>query len=981
MKSKNETIYLNVSSSTKFLGEGRFYQVNASKQESKAQENFIQLHIPVFSSYNFTKDSRLAATASVSWLYSVQKTIFATSSNATNVTKIAQTYGLFPHGTWFFIKATSKEGDSLVISVEGASNDTGASLVLENLSFSNYKQQLWTFRDGLLVNFGSKLVIDVDTEVKGLAKLVQSPEAGVSTQRWSLSSTGNIYLKSYSNYALGYNQAGVLEAGSPLILVKNDGSSEGTIKNGIIVWKFSTPIFTEIESAKNAIETTSTTSINRMTSFVESGATIQTLKEVKIQVEDVSSKSSTADVAALSKLVTNSTQDTDSTGFQHSVASADSITTSESIKITNIKKETTVKTFEDLYRIQMESNTTSSTSKKTQNTESKTPSSLERFTSASTDTDKVSETISVYRGKSSSVQVINDSRSIVKAWTIIFRRRIKMCKTKNEMIQTIEESQQDLFRRLDEHLRVHASTEKLVSGSIPEWHVFIQQVKEIYRARFFETSLNTLNSEKDFAIGSIDFDSVLKATTDEAERHYNFLIESESKRFEQSTSSSIEQSSQLLQELQNRDDFLVSIDNIKVAVRYWLIGLYEAISTAQTKGEPKEHVNVIIDRSRDELFKEFSKIKTVSSTALSHSASKSLSTKQSSINNSIENAIKRTEAIVNDYLKYIGLEKLQDFSEVDWSQITRTTEATLSRELKVYQYNITQELSEVQQEDTQYSDKQEIAVALDEKLITVAQEIVTKKLIEAETKISTWFVEVSQNTSYLIAESQASNTTVCELKQNILAIIDASYVELAAFIEEVKLVVRTQYAHLTYLSWAERQRVEYSLENAKTAIAANITYFKKAANRTDLTKDQIRRYLSYSFGATASRLVLDDVQSIIKKVSHVQKVSHLASKTYQTVSTDESKEKIRTANASAGSKVIEKLDSQQQSASIADSYDLFNSDKANEVLLGSGIATVGTSVAIKATESIRDKVNLSKTTTENEARGIKVSYNIKIPFL
>jgi hypothetical protein len=147
----SQTTYFNVSRQTET------YQVVTSTEKlTETNESSVQLHIPVYSDKEVQNSSMIAITTASSWVYSTQK------KSTTSETTIAQHYGLFPNATWFFVKVASTGTDSLVLAVNEASSDSGASLILKKLNFKDYKSQLWTFRDNLLINYGSKLVIDVE---------------------------------------------------------------------------------------------------------------------------------------------------------------------------------------------------------------------------------------------------------------------------------------------------------------------------------------------------------------------------------------------------------------------------------------------------------------------------------------------------------------------------------------------------------------------------------------------------------------------------------------------------------------------------------------------------------------------------------------------------------------------------------------------------------------------------------------------------
>ncbi|RUS32415.1 hypothetical protein BC938DRAFT_475437, partial [Jimgerdemannia flammicorona] len=79
------------------------------------------------------------------WQFLVMKTDFGYHAN-------------FPQ-SWFFIQAAVK---GHVLSVKDSSTEVGAQIVLHPWSSTEYRSQLWKYDRGCLVNFNSKLVLDVD---------------------------------------------------------------------------------------------------------------------------------------------------------------------------------------------------------------------------------------------------------------------------------------------------------------------------------------------------------------------------------------------------------------------------------------------------------------------------------------------------------------------------------------------------------------------------------------------------------------------------------------------------------------------------------------------------------------------------------------------------------------------------------------------------------------------------------------------------
>ncbi|KAI8644598.1 hypothetical protein BD408DRAFT_441591 [Parasitella parasitica] len=894
VKIQSESTFFTVASAH---SEHHSYELVSSTVENTTEaEHSLQLHVPVFSDVEVEKESKIALSTVTSWIESSRKnsSTTTTSTTTTTTTKVSQFYGVFPAGTWFFIKAQSKEGDSLVLAVKDSSSKSGASLILKKLNFKDYRSQLWTFRNGLLINYGSKLVIDVNGEINEFSKLIQSAEAGVSTQKWSLTCDGYIQLDSYSQYTFGYTQADKIAEGIEVALVAAKSYEESSTTQSI-AWRFSVPVFgkTAASAASTAITTTTTTttitttisSIERITACIEQGALIESVEEADIKVEDISVKKNNAVNNATSSATAAVVKEKHH-GFQDVLTSVGIAVTAGVVAVGAVEGASKIaekisEHKEEKKTEQKKAESASSATAVVKQDQKQEASST--TASAVTDKNKATETIVVRRSQRTSIQIIEESRVIIRAWKIVFSQRVHHCKTKEELVQTIEESREELYRRLDEHLRVHASVDHLISGSVPEWHVSIQQVKELYRARVFDRFLDRLSHKEIADVSSLDFDSVLSSATQEVENHYSLVIENQTKVLSESSNSTV-QKTQHCQDVSIQENVLVTIDTIKVTVRYWFIGLYETISAARNKGSSEEEIKVIIENSRKELSNELASIKTSATSHIENSSSTLLTSKQTSISNTIQTAISQTESIVNTQISTVCSEKKYLHTEEHWLDVTRVTEETLSGQLKVYQTAITQEISEVQKTEIDKSDQAEISVVLDEKMVAVAQQTVANKLTETQIKLSSWYTEVTQQISWLLEESKTSSSTTTTtsseeiVKQDALAIVDAAQVEINTRIEETKLVVRAYYAHLTYLSWAERRRIEYALDNIKASLTASITQFKKSIDKSQVTKEDIVRYSSYSFGATASRIVMTDLQTIVVKVTNVKETTTVVNK-------------------------------------------------------------------------------------------------------
>lgn len=125
------------------------YSLGITSDSNSKEAQGLQLHIPVISDAEHQKNSVLAISSAYSWIHKQKSDWSIISSSITQ-------RGIFPVSTWFFIKASGINEELALSAQEGTSR-----LVLKKLDFKLFKNQLWTYNDGLLINYGSKQVIDV----------------------------------------------------------------------------------------------------------------------------------------------------------------------------------------------------------------------------------------------------------------------------------------------------------------------------------------------------------------------------------------------------------------------------------------------------------------------------------------------------------------------------------------------------------------------------------------------------------------------------------------------------------------------------------------------------------------------------------------------------------------------------------------------------------------------------------------------------
>lgn len=133
------------------------YSLGVTSDSTSKEAQGLQLHIPVISDAEYQKKSVLAVSSAYTWIHKQKSDWSLISSSITQ-------RGIFPVSTWFFIKVADIK-EELALSVQ----DGSSQLVLKKLDFKLFKNQLWTYNDGLLINYGSKQVIDVHGNISDIS--------------------------------------------------------------------------------------------------------------------------------------------------------------------------------------------------------------------------------------------------------------------------------------------------------------------------------------------------------------------------------------------------------------------------------------------------------------------------------------------------------------------------------------------------------------------------------------------------------------------------------------------------------------------------------------------------------------------------------------------------------------------------------------------------------------------------------------------
>ncbi|KAF7721215.1 hypothetical protein EC973_005100, partial [Apophysomyces ossiformis] len=681
------------------------FLLEASTEETTKDTQGLQLHVPVFSDQQSQIDARSTIDTISEWIHNQRTTTVKT------IQKVRR--ALFPSASWFFLKVADQQNDELVLAVQGDSTTAGARLIIRKISFTNFKSQLWTFRDGLLINYGSKLVIDVHGNIGESSHLIQSTEAGVSTQKWELTVDGHILLESHDNLFLGYKD--VLNEGTEVIL------TNATVQ--VIRWKFSVPVFGK--------KTTTTAVVESITQAIEQGATLEKTEDTKIQ--EVSH--------------TQHTEAEHGHGIKEVMKGAGTVVAAgaaAAVAVGAISKVAEAIHHSDVHKIH-------------------------KIDDVQAPETQLSVTKDIHSA-TYSITVIEESRMIIRMWRVMFIRRISQCKTQKELVATIEETRRILTERLDQHLKAYGSESVVQVSQKPAWYLSVVQMKEHLNTHLFETylgKLKTYNSDQQVSIQEIDIEKTLETVTHHVDSQLEEVIISETKK----SSTAVTKVQDKAPVVNHGQRVIVTVQTIQVIVRYWFIDLYQQISAASQNNATDEEIHHIITIARKELDEQLTRVQT--STA---KIATGIPAKNVAIEQSVVAAIKRTQEIVNNKLDVVRKERTFA-DQTKWLQVTKETEESVNVEVHQCQTRLGNTISEVQIEELEVTGQTEVVKTAEKAQQIVKTVSKATVFEDVEIIVAEWYRRLTIHVAHRIKQggnnvSQDVDAIIAEAKVELAVTIE-----------------------------------------------------------------------------------------------------------------------------------------------------------------------------------------------------------------
>lgn len=131
------------------------FELDVTEDEKSAQsatDSLLELHTPTFANNDHEHDVKAFYTAASAYAAKQKLTAYKTMT-------LTVQRAIFPANDCFFVKVDDGKNSDLVLAASKAA--PGASLSVEKISYTNFRTQLWTFRDGLLYNYGTQMVMSI----------------------------------------------------------------------------------------------------------------------------------------------------------------------------------------------------------------------------------------------------------------------------------------------------------------------------------------------------------------------------------------------------------------------------------------------------------------------------------------------------------------------------------------------------------------------------------------------------------------------------------------------------------------------------------------------------------------------------------------------------------------------------------------------------------------------------------------------------
>ena len=443
------------------------------------------------------------------------------------------------------------------------------------------------------------------------------------------------------------------------------------------------------------------------------------------------------------------------------------------------------------------------------------------------------------------VYATSESWTIILAWRIYFIRRIRQCRTKAELINIIQESRENLYKRLDIHYKRHCrctNHQELPS----EWEISMEHIRELFRLRLFEGVLGKLVSydvDQEVSIDELGIETII----DETYREIKTYVQE--KETEDGISAVVKKEEDQVESMEDaKEQALVLVSGIKTTVRYWLIIIRTRILEAKKNGASDQEITNIIENSRKELSTELSATRTqvVQYEWWSYLV---LSGSNNSAQNTIVESIERTETLISKHIDAISYES--DEKLISWVD---QGEQSVGVELDTSSKHVFGKLAETEKNEKEEKEENIASV----QIIEASRKNTSAELVNVQKHLADWYAQLSHDITWCFDSHHKSDNKV----DSLLIVVDSAKLDLINYLQEAKLALEDNSSSLII---AERRRIQYSIKIVRATLIAYLFRFRKSITEKEeqnISKSTIADYLEFSFGTEAQKntlKVLEDV--------------------------------------------------------------------------------------------------------------------------
>lgn len=617
---------------------------------------------------------------------------------------------------------------------------------------------------------------------------------------WFLTVDGHIRVHKQETLALGYT--GDLKENISVVLAGDQGHA--------LRWKFSTPVF-----GKKKVATGAVVSAGAVAAAIEEGDSIEGVEDIHVEAEKHETEKH-------EDKKTSTEDEVESVAIGAGVAAGLTAAAGAGWYLGKKLSEHGDKKHEEAHKVPKKDEGVTESQTAVTNVE----------------VSKTTPETTVSSKKTTVVTVTTQTWMIIRSWRIVFIQRLRQCKTKAEVVATIEEMQRLLNQRLDSHYDSHSAA----VSKAAEWRASIDQVKEHFHLHLFGLLLGKIASRKDsdkITFEELDAQTVLDTTCTDVQQKVN--------AFEASETAADAQSVEVVKkvtEVGAKEDLLVTITSIKTTIHFWFLDLQGKISHARKNGASEQDIKLLVENSHKDLTAQLQRVRVSVHSSQSWAILGGSTAEVTSAQQKIVASIDNIQSQVDEQIPVICTTPEIESND-KWSAIVNRVDNHVNAEIE--------------------SNHKALAGFLSVGVVAAAAgaagsagstevAVVSDKLKDTHKQILSWYGQLVRQLTWYTEENDFKSA---HAKEDLLLLTDGAKVDFLAIIKQSDYALQ----HAGNLSETERRRFVYLLESTKAQILAYLLRFRSAVDTPEeISKETITQTITYAFGPSAQKNTLHHLE-------------------------------------------------------------------------------------------------------------------------